>query len=677
MTLVPGTVKLSSPQEQALADALNRASAFLPPTLRYAAVSGLNVAGNWYFVSVTGFDTLSSDLSWTLDDATWLGVALLAQSADGAWQSEVQGAPAFETMLASIPANVLSSAARNSISPQRRLLAVSEAYRFPWAVGSNMMYGSLGIHAGGFASLGSYKAVDLLSDGNTASGHAPNQLLAAASGAIDYVCNDGTSVAIRIGQLLYVHLLANTNLVTGHSFSQGDTLGQLKTGSFSANCGYASQSANWFHVHWAFPDTGSFQAGGWTLQFADQMWHRGSETITTTQWIRSESSAWTIEYFTDATLATACNSTYEETTYIFKQWFDSAPATGCPAATFGARFTQQVSFPGGSYTFHVQRAGKARVYLDGAALTDLWQTGDGGIDATRTLTGLHEVKVEFAGAIYSPTLGVWWYGPGALPAARATDTSSWRAEYYGNRTLWGQPALTLNESGDGIEHAWGDGGPGYGLPVDDFSARYTRNASFACGTYRFSAHADDGVRLWVGNQLLIDEWRDQVGDFTADLSQAGGTLPVKVEYYERGWGASLTVNWQLISSTACGGVLPDLHPYTPTNWIGAVVASPVSGTHLTGTLIAGQPAYFDWALLNNGFSNTSTSFDAELWVDDTRVAQATYWNLEPGLMNTQEDWNSVIITPGWHTVKLVIDPGNVIDELDETNNTWQGQYYWQ
>ncbi len=29
------------------------------------------------------------------------------------------------------------------------------------------------------------------------------------------------------------------------------------------------------------------------------------------------------------------------------------------------------------------------------------------------------------------------------------------------------------------------------------------------GRYRFEVMADDGVRLWVNNHLLIDRWRDQ------------------------------------------------------------------------------------------------------------------------------------------------------------------------
>jgi hypothetical protein len=107
------------------------------------------------------------------------------------------------------------------------------------------------VYNAGFFS--GWKAVDFLSDGNTSAGHAPNRLLAAASGSISYVCRDGTSVVIRIGGLLYAHLLDNGNLTIGHYFDQGDEIGQLRAGSFNDNCGWASQGADWFHVHWGFP----------------------------------------------------------------------------------------------------------------------------------------------------------------------------------------------------------------------------------------------------------------------------------------------------------------------------------------------------------------------------------------------------------------------------------------
>lgn len=676
IVLIPGTATLGSAQQVALRKALNIAAVYLPTNMHYAAVTAVSAPDGWYLVSVAGFAQVKPNQSWSLEESVWIGLLLMTQLPDGTWQVAVQGTPDFNTLLANVPDGVLSAGARANLSPAHPMLASTETYRFPWATGASMMYAILGIHSGGFFA--GYEAVDFLSDGNTSAGHAPNQLLAAASGSIDYVCNDGTSVAIRIGQLLYAHLLNNANLVSGYTLNQGDVLGQLKAGTFSASCGYANQGTDWFHVHWAFPDTGSFQAGGWTLLDSDQMWHRGSQTISTTQWMLSEAVTWSVQYFTDQTLNTSCYIGTEDAAYQFKQWFASAPASGCPASTFGARFTKQVSFQGGTYTMHLQRAGQARVLMDGQTLLDLWQSGDGGQDATLALTGTHEVQVEFAGtATLSPALGVWWYGPGALPAAPPTDPSSWRVEYYGNQTLWGQPALVQNEGGDGINHAWGETGPGYSLPDYSWSARFSRDVAFSCGTYRFGIFVDDGVRLWVGDQLLIDQWQDQVASFTADISLTGGSVPVKVEYYQHNGGAALTVNWQLLDTTACGNVLPDLQPYTPTIWAGSVVASPVPGSRISSTLLAGQTTYFSWAIVNDGYAGTSTDFPVELWLDNEHRATFNAYSLEAGLIETVQDWATVVVTPGLHTIRLVIDPANTVNELDKMNNTWQGTFYWQ
>lgn len=215
-------------------------------------------------------------------------MVLLHQDKDGHWTSAVEGTTEFSLLLADVPERILSTTAKQDLDPlQRRLLTTTSAYRFPWQSGTKMQYGILGVHDNGFSSVVSgWKAVDFLSDGNTGAGHAPNRLLAAATGSIGYVCNDGTSVAIRIGDLFYTHLLYNGNLYPGKSFSQGNEIGQLRSGSFSGNCGYASQGGNWFHVHWGFPNTGSFQVEDWTLSLADGQWRRGGETRGVLSWFQ-------------------------------------------------------------------------------------------------------------------------------------------------------------------------------------------------------------------------------------------------------------------------------------------------------------------------------------------------------------------------------------------------------
>jgi hypothetical protein len=64
-------------------------------------------------------------------------------------------------------------------------------------------------------------------------------------------------------------------------------------------------------------------------------------------------------------------------------------------------------------------------------------------------------------------------------------------------------------------------------------------------TYTFHTNSDDGVRLWVDGQLLIDNWTDHANTEdrgTIDLI-AGGTYNIVMEYYEAGSGAVAELRW--------------------------------------------------------------------------------------------------------------------------------------
>ena len=107
--------------------------------------------------------------------------------------------------------------------------------------------------------------------------------------------------------------------------------------------------------------------------------------------------------------------------------------------------------------------------------------------------------------------------------------------------------LCRNDGSGGFD--WGGGGPGGGVPIDHFSARWTRNWTFAAGRYVFHLRGDDGIRLWVDNALIIDQWRDQPRTeytVTRDLAQGGHSL--KVEYYENGGEANVALWWDALSS---------------------------------------------------------------------------------------------------------------------------------
>ena len=111
--------------------------------------------------------------------------------------------------------------------------------------------------------------------------------------------------------------------------------------------------------------------------------------------------------------------------------------------------------------------------------------------------------------------------PTPMPTPTGVAVTEWLGEYYNNRDLSGSPVLVRNDPY--ISFDWGLGSPDPSLPVNDFSVRWTRTMNFTAATYRFYARVDDGVRLWVDNSLLIDQWNQgSVRTFTADINLTEG-----------------------------------------------------------------------------------------------------------------------------------------------------------
>ncbi|UCC87113.1 MAG: SH3 domain-containing protein [Anaerolineales bacterium] len=118
----------------------------------------------------------------------------------------------------------------------------------------------------------------------------------------------------------------------------------------------------------------------------------------------------------------------------------------------------------------------------------------------------------------------------------------WQVSYWNNPTLSGPPVVQHSETH--LDHDWGNGSPAPGVTADRFSARWTRYIDVAPGTYRFTATADDGIRVWVDNDLIIDQWKDQPPTtYTAQKHLGQGHHLIKVEYYENLGVAVAKVGW--------------------------------------------------------------------------------------------------------------------------------------
>jgi hypothetical protein len=81
--------------------------------------------------------------------------------------------------------------------------------------------------------------------------------------------------------------------------------------------------------------------------------------------------------------------------------------------------------------------------------------------------------------------------------------------------------------------------------ADGFSARWTRYIDVAAGIYRFTATSDDGIRVFVDGQRLIDEWTDHsIHTYVADTNLSAGHHLVEVEYYENTGYAVAMLSWE-------------------------------------------------------------------------------------------------------------------------------------
>lgn len=233
---------------------------------------------------------------------------------------------------------------------------------------------------------------------------------------------------------------------------------------------------------------------------------------------------WRGDYFSNTSMAGPPALVRDDTAVNFN-WGVGAPASGLPADNFSARWIRTFSMAEGNYRFYAAMDDGLRLYVDDVLIINEWRDASyRQVSVDRWLSsGSHLLRVEYYEHLGDALAQVWWE-----PVAGYPD---WRGEYWANKNLAGTPTLVRNDQK--IDFNWGFTAPAPGLPDEQFSARWTRTINFAAGTYRFYVRADDGVRVLVDGQRIIDMWRLNDGRriFQADMTLQGNHTVV-VEYYE-------------------------------------------------------------------------------------------------------------------------------------------------
>jgi glucose/arabinose dehydrogenase len=160
----------------------------------------------------------------------------------------------------------------------------------------------------------------------------------------------------------------------------------------------------------------------------------------------------------------------------------------------------------------------------------------------------------------------------ATPAANTTYTATYRstggagtgtglsATYFDNLDFTGATVARIDPT---VNFAWGTGSPAAGIGPDTFSVRWTGQVEPQfTGTYTFYTQSDDGVRLWVNGQQLVNNWTNhRVTENSGTISlSVGQRYDIRMEFYENGGAATAKLLWS--SASTPKAVIPSSRLYS-------------------------------------------------------------------------------------------------------------------
>ena len=130
----------------------------------------------------------------------------------------------------------------------------------------------------------------------------------------------------------------------------------------------------------------------------------------------------------------------------------------------------------------------------------------------------------------------------ASPTCPAPSAGAFTGCYYSDTTLTNL-ALARTDSYP-LAFNWGYSGPDPSVPADYFSADWRGEFSFNAGTYVFTVTVDDGARLYVDGQLVLDKWISEAATkYTVTRTMTAGTHLIRLAYYEAHNTATANLSW--------------------------------------------------------------------------------------------------------------------------------------
>jgi PA14 domain len=230
----------------------------------------------------------------------------------------------------------------------------------------------------------------------------------------------------------------------------------------------------------------------------------------------------------------------------------SAPSPNLGPDQFAVRWCGQVlADRTETYTFYTQTDDGARLWVNGVQLVDDW-TDHGIVENSGSIPLVagrkYDIRMEYYDNGANGFAKLLWSSPGTPKAVIPADhlfppNNGLTGNYFAGIALNGAARTRPDPS---VNFNWGPGFADPNVGRDLFSVRWTGRVRPQFNeTYRFYTNSDDGVRLWVNNVQLINNWTDHgpTENSGTIALRAGRQYDLRMEYYERGGGALVQLFW--------------------------------------------------------------------------------------------------------------------------------------
>ncbi|MGL6097781.1 MAG: DUF5060 domain-containing protein, partial [Fimbriiglobus sp.] len=145
--------------------------------------------------------------------------------------------------------------------------------------------------------------------------------------------------------------------------------------------------------------------------------------------------------------------------------------------------------------------------------------------------------------------------------------------YFDTATLESLVTTRVDPVVDFSEADWGNAPAGTAVaPDDNYSERWTGFVrTETAGAWTFSTTSNDGVRLWIDGNLVINNWTQHtVTEDTATVNLSAGWHAIRLEHYQQNGTVAISLSFAgpgqpktIIPSTRLSTVNPDVPPPPP------------------------------------------------------------------------------------------------------------------